>query len=85
LIKAVRSDEEHQLDQDGVPIVSSALEPGMRIARTLFTSRKVPLIVADVQLTAQLIEKLKAYEQDSGEEFTVFIHQDDESTEAELS
>ncbi|MBN2685322.1 MAG: response regulator [Pontiellaceae bacterium] len=79
LAKAVRSEEEQSSDPDGIPVVSSALEPGMRIARTLVTSRKVPLIVADVQLTDSLIEKLRAYEADSGEEFTVFIHKEEEA------
>ncbi len=79
LVKALQEEEEQSTEQDGIPVVSSALEPGMRIARTLFTSRKVPLIVADVQLTDSLIEKLRAYEEDSGEEFTVFIHQEEEA------
>lgn len=78
LVKVVGGDEENLANQDGIPVVSSALEPGMRIVRTLHTSRKVPLIVEGSKLTTQLIEKLKTYEDDSGEEFTIFIDQDDE-------
>ena len=77
LIKTIKSGAGNPSLHEERPVVSSALEPGMRVSRTLYTSRRVPLIVADARLSPKLIEKLKAYEQDSGEQFTIFIHPDE--------
>lgn len=55
-------------------IATQALEPGMKLSRTLLTSRKLPLIVAGKELTSLLINKLRSYESDSKEEFLVYIY-----------
>ena len=59
-------------------LVSTALEPGMCISRTLYTTKNVPLIVAETKLTMKLINKLISYEEESNKEFTIFIYKDTE-------